>query len=123
MQHGTGPEVDQIQFSRASVDEEVLVFDVPMNHAALMDILQDLDDLFEEIPSQTFVQPVRMLTHEIVQVTAVLRPFENEHPTILMEEIIQQVNDVLHFRHPTEQKHFHGNLSIGLEREDEKVPS
>lgn len=59
-----------------------------VSYSTLMNIGEDLYDLPEEIACQTLVESMRTFTDEIVEITAVLRTFENENPAILMKKVI-----------------------------------
>ena len=131
LQGCTGAEVDQIDLSRAHVDEEVLIFDVAMEnldegamsrrdrrsstYAAFVDVLENLNDLLEEVAGQSLVESLWPFTDEIVQVTAMFGTFENDHELFVVNEIVQHVNHMLDFGHASQEDHFQGQSTVRLE--------
>lgn len=47
-----GSKVDELDLERPRVDEDVLVFDVSVNDAGLVDLHEDVDELPEHVPRQ-----------------------------------------------------------------------
>jgi hypothetical protein len=108
--------VDQVDLASAGVDKKVFIFDISMQHledirlrwedknvdalstyATLVHIFENLNDLFEEVTRQTFVESIRALADKIVEITTMFGSLEDDHKLVVMDEIIKHVDNIFNF--------------------------
>ena len=76
LHEGPAPEVDEIQLSSFEIDEDVLIFDVPVDDARGVAGEDCLDHLAEEVGRHLLVEAA-LLTDVVEHVFASLRPFHH----------------------------------------------
>lgn len=97
LQQGSGAEVDELHLPGAEVDENVLVFDVPVHYAAVLAVPHGLQHLAEKAPRQVLRQGT-FLGDEVEQVLDVLGSLHYDDEAVRPLEPVQHLDNAAEAR-------------------------
>ena len=110
-------EIDELYFERLQVDENILVFDVTMQHAAGLHSDHGLDDLSEQVTRQRMIER-SLVVYKVPQVDGSIRPLHYDKITIEALDKVKYANASLAVGHRVHQIDFHRDLFRQSQRVD-----
>ena len=107
-EEGAGAEVDQLELAGVEIYEDVLVFNVAVNDAALMNCDYGFDDLSEEA-SRMVLRQHAVISDVVEQILTMSGALHNQNVTVVLLEVIQQFDGTRNMRHLFQKRGFQWN--------------
>ena len=106
---GAGAKVDQFEFARLEVDQEIFVLDVSVDDASPVASQDCLDHLPEEAPGQLLFKN-SFLCDEVKEVLARLGPLHDNDEGVMALEVVDESDNAGDVGDPVHEADLQGNL-------------